>query len=103
MKILSIKFSETEQTQIFNELVNRFDDSRVFERGMEIEFNTFGDLNCVAFLELYNEGYNDRDTNDQVITQQSVVKFTINFYDLEGDEIHVANDFDYLITNHYTI
>jgi hypothetical protein len=89
MQITAIKFTEDEEKQLFDTLVERFDltNSNVFEKGQEIEFRINELIECTSFLELYAEGYIEPETNACIFNSQSVVKFELYFWNEEGEEV----------------
>lgn len=90
MKILKIKFTQEEENHIFDSLIERFDlnNSDIFGRGQTIEFDLNELVSIESRLELYQEGYNETDTNAQIITCQTVCKFKINFF-IDDEEVDV--------------
>lgn len=94
MKILKISLNKSEEDKIFNWLTSTFDlnNSEIFsKRGQTIE-RLFAENTILAEaqLELYQSGYKD-ETNAEVITERSVVKFRLTFY-YDNEEIEVVRD-----------
>lgn len=91
MKILKIQFTQEEENQIFDSLIERFDvnDSDIYSKhGKTIDFELNELIDMQATLELYNEGYIEQDTNAGIISERCVIKFKYFFTDKEGDEVH---------------
>lgn len=111
MKILKVKFSEEEEDQIFNSLIERFDinNSDIYSRsGQTIDFELNELIDMQATLELYAEGSIDENNQGSLISQ-CVLKFTYFFTDKEGDEVQaeMINEsgkcLDDRISDHYRI
>ena len=88
MKITKVSFSEAEENQIFDALIERFDlnQSDVYHLGQTVIFDLNEILEVEAKLELYNEGSLDENNQGEIISQ-SVIGFSIHFYDKDGDEV----------------
>ena len=89
MQITAIKFTEDEEKQLFDSLIERFDlnDSAVYGRGLTIFFKINDLIEVESTLELYNEGYKEYETGADVISMQCVVKFELYFWNEEGEEV----------------
>jgi hypothetical protein len=88
MQILKIKLSDKDQTEIFNELINRFNTE---DKRQTIEFEWLNDDFVIeSVLELYTEGSEPDENNQSEITYRSIVKFSITFFH-DGDEVSVED------------
>lgn len=111
MKIKKVSFSEEEENQIFDALIERFDltKSDIWTKyGQTVIFDLNELIEVEAKIELYNEGSTDENNQGSTISQ-SVVKFKITFFSKEGDEVQAemistcGKCLDDRISNHYRI
>lgn len=103
-----ITLSENEKLNLFSELVKRFDtnNSDIYSKGgQEIEFDLNETINVSAKLELYCESTKTDENNQSDINYQSVQKFKITLFNVEGTEVNsnVDSNFDDKISNYYSI
>ena len=90
MKILKIQFAQEEENQIFDSLIEKFDlnNSDIFGRGQTVEFDLNELVSIESRLELYQEGYNETDTNAPIITNRFVMCFDLFFF-IDDEEVDV--------------
>lgn len=102
MQILKIKLSEDEITSVFNKLVSVFDTDTAKQSGHTIKF--YGpEFDIESFLETY-EDWTDFDENHQNRLQgRQVLKFRLDFFNSEGDEVETNCDLLERIREYYHI
>lgn len=106
MKIVKVEFTTEEQDQIFESLTEKFDinDSDLYSKnGKTIEFELNEIINIECTLEFYSEGYLEKDTNAEVISQRSIIKFKLLFFDNDGNQVETNVDLEEKISDYYRI
>lgn len=93
MKTLKIAISQEEENKIFDKLIEKFDlnKSDIFAKGQEINFPFTEEIEIWSTVELYQDSYTEDDTNAGIVTEQFVMKFSLDFM-IDGEEIEVVKN-----------
>ena len=102
MEILKVKLSDEEIDGLFDDLIGLFDTDTTRQSGHTVNFS-YDVFECESFLETY-EDWSDFDENHQNHLQgRQVLKFRLNFFNSEGDEVETNCDLLERIREYYHI